>query len=152
MNYEWSLAHGGVAVTARTIAVGLVDGQPHADALGLILGGEPGLEVSWIAETLEDAARRMAQVPTDVVIVNLRLPDGVGLRLLARGVSASPAFIVMSIFDRPVYARRARAVGAADFISKVAPGHEVVAAIRRAAAGAGPTTAPPSDPPRSGDA
>jgi len=116
------------------IRIGIVDDHPVVlDGLASSLAQQQGLEVAWSASTLGDARRALATTPCDVVIVDVRLPDGSGLDLIQR--STPPAFVVLSSWDRPLYARAAIERGAAGFLLKTAPTDEVAAAIRTAAAG-----------------
>jgi DNA-binding NarL/FixJ family response regulator len=116
------------------IRIGVVDDHPIVlDGLASSLAQQAGLEVAWSASTLADARQALALTPCDVVVVDVRLPDGSGLDLIER--SAPPAFLVLSSWDRPLYARAAIERGASGFLLKTAPTDEVVAAIRTAAAG-----------------
>lgn len=116
------------------IRIGVVDDHPVVlDGLASSLAQQAGLEVAWSASTLDDARRALAVTPCDVVVVDVRLPDGSGLDLIQR--SGPPAFVVLSSWDRPLYARAAIERGASGFLLKTAPTEEVVAAIRTAAAG-----------------
>jgi DNA-binding NarL/FixJ family response regulator len=116
------------------IHVGIVDDHPVVlDGLASSLAQQDGIEVAWSVSTLADARQALATAPCDVVVVDVRLPDGSGLDLISR--SAYPAFIVLSSWDRPLYARTAIERGASGFLLKTAPTIEVAAAIRAAAAG-----------------
>lgn len=116
------------------IRIGIVDDHPVVlDGLASSLAQQQGLEVAWTASTLTDARRALAATPCDVVIVDVRLPDGSGLDLIQR--SAPPAFVVLSSWDRPLYVRSAIERGASGFLLKTAPTAEVAAAIRAAADG-----------------
>lgn len=117
------------------IRVGVVDDHPVVlDGLAAALGRQPGVEVAWSAGSVGEARDRLAEARCDVVLVDVRLPDGSGLDLV-RPPGDGPAFVVLSSFDRPQYARSAYARGAAGFLLKTAPMEDVVAALGIAAAG-----------------
>lgn len=119
------------------IRVGIVDDHPVvSDGLAAMLGREPGIEVVWTAGSLEDARKALSDaVNVDVVLLDVRLPDGSGLDLLPGDGGPGPAFLVLSSFDRPQYAAAAFKRGAAGFMLKVAPTTEIVSGVRLAARG-----------------
>jgi DNA-binding NarL/FixJ family response regulator len=119
------------------IRVAIVDDHPVvADGLGAALAREADLTIVWTASTVDDARRALGSGPeADVVLLDIRLPDGSGLDLLPGEARGKPAFVVLSSFDRPQYAAAAFKRGAAGFLLKLAPTAEIVDAVRRVAAG-----------------
>jgi DNA-binding NarL/FixJ family response regulator len=67
----------------------------------------------------------------DVVLLDLRLPDGSGIDLLqdAQAMNAPPGVIVLSSFLTPQYVNAAIALGASGFLLKTAATDEILAAI-----------------------
>lgn len=117
------------------IRVGIVDDHPVVlDGLAASLARQPEIQVAWRAATVAEARRSIETIACDVVLVDVRLPDGVGLDLVSPS-GAGPAFVVLSSFDRPQYARAAYQRGAAGYLLKTAPMDEVVAALRIAVSG-----------------
>jgi DNA-binding NarL/FixJ family response regulator len=117
------------------IRVAVVDDHPVVlDGLAAALARQPGIEVAWSAASVAEARARLLDAACDVVLVDVRLPDGSGLDLV-RASDGGPAFVVLSSFDRPQYARSAIQRGAAGYLAKTAPTEEVVSAVRIAAAG-----------------
>ncbi len=121
------------------ISVAVIDDHPIvADGLRAALEGQPDIRVAWSAHSMAEGRRALdgQEAVVDVVLLDVRLPDGSGLELLP-GVRASepPAFVVMSSFDRPLYAATAFRRGASGFLLKVAPIADILDAVRRAAAG-----------------
>jgi DNA-binding NarL/FixJ family response regulator len=104
------------------------------DGLAAALARQPGVEVAWSAGSVAEARARLAARRCDVVLVDVRLPDGSGLDLV-EPPDGGPAFVVLSSFDRLQYARSAYARGAAGYLLKTAPMEDVVAALGIAAAG-----------------
>lgn len=120
------------------IHVAIVDDHPLI-AAGTRAGLEsaPDVTVDWTAGSLAEAREALADAAhtLDVVILDIRLPDGNGYELLPGEVTSQPAYLVMSAFDRPLYAVRAYERGAVGYLTKTAPIDEVLEAVRQAAAG-----------------
>jgi DNA-binding NarL/FixJ family response regulator len=118
------------------IRVGIVDDHPVVlDGLVGALPRDPEIVVAWSASSIADARIALRSTACDVVLVDVRLPDGSGLDLIGPADSDGPAFIVLSSFDRPQYARVAYRRGAAGYVLKTAPLEEIVETIRVAAGG-----------------
>jgi DNA-binding NarL/FixJ family response regulator len=119
------------------IRVAIVDDHP------VVLGGlEMGLRtvdditVVATARTLDEARSIARRDDVDVMLLDLRLPDGNGLELLpdiAR--KGRPATVVLSSFELRQYVAAALRFGADGFVSKTAPLEEVTSAIRLVASG-----------------
>lgn len=119
------------------IRVAVVDDHPVVtEGLALALRQSPDIEVAWTAGSLERARTALASdSQVDVVLLDVRLPDGSGLDLLPGQREAPPAYLVLSSWDRPQYAAAAFRRGAAGYLLKVAPLPDIVAAIHKTAAG-----------------
>jgi DNA-binding NarL/FixJ family response regulator len=117
------------------IRIGIVDDHLVVlEGLAASLAHQGGIEIAWSAATLADARAALEGGDCDVVLVDVRLPDGSGLDLIVRS-GEGPAFLVLSSFDRPLYARAAVERGASGYLLKTAPTSDIVAAIEAAAAG-----------------
>jgi DNA-binding NarL/FixJ family response regulator len=107
------------------------------DAVTRVLDGA-GIRIVGAASSASQGLELLARRPTDVALVDLRLPD-VDAIALARAIShtASPARTVLySGNDDPRLASQALAAGVNGLITKGSPLSEVVRAIRAVAAGA----------------
>jgi DNA-binding NarL/FixJ family response regulator len=73
----------------------------------------------------------------DVVLLDIRMPDGDGLNSLGRLKLERPnlPILMLSTYDNPTYVARAVALGAAGYILKGAPRERLIEAVRKAAAG-----------------
>ena len=120
------------------VTVAVVDDHPVvADGIRAALERATDITVGWSAHSLAEAreALRTDDSSVDVVLLDVRLPDGRGFELLPEDRARSPVFVMMSNFDRPLYAVAAFRGGAAGFLVKTASTDEIVEAVRRAAAG-----------------
>lgn len=115
----------------------LVDDHPVVlEGMRAALASDDILVIGAVG-SVADAERTLATQRVDVALVDVRLPDGSGLDLVARACRAQnhPAFLVMSSFDSPRYPDAALNVGAAGFLVKTATTEAVIRAVRRAADG-----------------
>ena len=106
-------------------------------ALASLLELEPDIEVvprSSRGDEVIDAATR--HVPTSRCSTS-RCPAPTGLEALEqlRGELPEIRILILTTFGRPGYLRRAMEGGAAGFLLKDAPAHQLASAIRRAVAG-----------------
>jgi two-component system, NtrC family, response regulator HydG len=82
------------------------------------LAKREGFETRTVG-TLEEARKCMLETPPDLVLVDLRLPDGHGLELLAGGIPASDTeFVVVTGNASVETAIRAIREGAIDYLTK----------------------------------
>ena len=93
-----------------------------------------GTEIHIVAEAADGiAAFKLANKHRpDLVLLDVRMPDGDGLNCLARIKLDLPNIpvVMFSSFDNPTYIARAVALGAAGYLLKSASRDEIIAAIR----------------------
>jgi DNA-binding NarL/FixJ family response regulator len=121
-----------------TVRVAIVDDHPLVvDGLRAALGRQRGIDVVGVAGSIGEARTLMGIVHPDVILLDLRLPDGSGMDLLAeyRVREDSPAFIVVSTFMSDQYVNAAIALGASGFVQKTTRGDLVRDAILDVAGG-----------------
>lgn len=98
-----------------------------------------GTDVEVISEvsTGEAALRSATETPPDVVLLDIRMPDGDGLSTLERFKAQMPntPVLMLSTYDNPTYIARAMALGASGYVLKGSSRTELLSAIRTAAAG-----------------
>jgi DNA-binding NarL/FixJ family response regulator len=96
-------------------------------------------EIEIIAEatTGEEAVQRALQGDVDVVLLDIRMPEGDGLNALGRLKLDRPDLpvLMLSTYDNPTYVARAVALGAAGYVLKGATRDRMLDSIRKAAAG-----------------
>ena len=98
-----------------------------------------GTEIKVVAEvgTGSAAVKHALETEVDVVLLDVRMPDGDGLAALGRIKLDKPNLpvILFSAFDNPASVARAIALGAAGFLLKDCTRDELLSAIRVAATG-----------------
>jgi DNA-binding NarL/FixJ family response regulator len=127
-------------VATEPIRVALLDDHPALrEGTAGLLEREPDLRVVGLAGTLAEAADLIAsERPPDVLVVDIRLGSERGLDVLGSVATIDgprPAIVVWTAYDLPQYAAYALRAGASGFVLKTSPTHELIEAIRRAAAG-----------------
>lgn len=96
-------------------------------------------EVEVVAEvsTGEAAVRFALENEVDVVLMDIRMPEGDGLTALGRIKLDKPDLpvLMLSTFDNPTYIARSVALGASGYLLKGCTREELVKALRSAATG-----------------
>jgi DNA-binding NarL/FixJ family response regulator len=123
---------------AGLIGVAIVDDHPAtASGLAALLAREPDLHVLGTAGFLAEAIQLLERQTPDVALVDVQLAgQPAGFEILRRCARpGGPAVILFSSYDYPGFHARAIELGARGYLAKTAPLAEIVAAIRRVAAG-----------------
>ena len=98
-----------------------------------------GTDIQIIAEAAngKDALRIAQKEKPDIVLLDIRMPDGDGLSTLEKLHAKVPEskVVMLSTYDNPTYVARAVALGAVDYILKGAPREDIITTITAAAAG-----------------
>ena len=102
-----------------------------------------GFEVRT-AGSVADAEAALAKEIPEFVVLDLKVPDGVGLDLIPRFRQADPAtrVVVLTGYGSIATAMEAVRLGATDYLTKPADADDVVAAFDRADVPRGATAAP----------
>ena len=103
----------------------------------VILDAADGITVVGEAANGEAALSQVAAHEPDVVLMDIRMPGMDGLeatRLISRG-PAGPKVVMLTTFDLDDYVYEALRAGASGFLLKDSPRHDLIAAVRAAAAG-----------------
>ena len=118
-----------------TITVHLVDDHAAVrQAMAHLIATEPDLEVVGQSGSLAEARAVQAECSSDVVVVDVNLPDGNGLELVAelREGSEHTGLVVLTMLDDDATLLRALDIGASALVLKTAPAQQVFGAITQA--------------------
>jgi DNA-binding NarL/FixJ family response regulator len=126
----------------RVMRVMLV--EDHADFRALmevLLGRQPDIELLAQAGSLAEARDQAARFEFDVAVLDVGLPDGNGVDLIAELRRSNPdvGVLILSASLDPAGIEKARSLGADEIMDKLAPLDEVLATVRRL--GNGPSNA-----------
>jgi DNA-binding NarL/FixJ family response regulator len=122
----------------RRIRVLLVDDDALVRAgLTMMLDGANGIEVVGEAADGGEVPGAVDAHAPDVVLMDLRMPrtDGITATRRLRARPRAPEVIVLTTFDADEYVLGGLRAGASGFLLKDSPPAQIVAAIRRVAAG-----------------
>jgi DNA-binding NarL/FixJ family response regulator len=102
-----------------------------------ILEQQPDLRVVGESDRGDLAVERVARLHPHVAVLDFRLPVLNGVEVTARVHAAQPdvKVLLLSAYDDAEYILAALQAGAAGYLLKTVPGHELVAAIRAVYAG-----------------
>lgn len=107
------------------------------EGLRMMLDAEPDVTVVGEAGTGAQTLRRVGDLDPDVILMDIRMPDGDGIdttsRLTAAGVRAR--VLVLTTFDLDEYVYRAMRAGASGFLLKDATREQLADAVRAVHAG-----------------
>ena len=122
---------------ARTRVVIVDDHAVVREGLERIMAKCPDIEVVGSAASGEEALDLAAALEPDLVLLDLSLPGMHGLEVLAtlRGMAHPPRVVVLTVHDDDDIVLGAVRGGAQGYVLKNASRDELVAAVRRVAAG-----------------
>ncbi|KAB8162963.1 response regulator [Streptomyces sp. 3MP-14] len=121
-----------------TIGVLLVDDDPLVrSGLRLMLGAAEDIAVLGEAADGREVPALVAEHRPDVVLMDIRMPgmDGLAATERLRQRDPAPEVMMLTTFHADEHVVRALRAGAAGYVLKDTPPQEIVAAVRRVAAG-----------------
>jgi two-component system, NarL family, response regulator DesR len=106
-------------------------------ALAALLDIEADLSVVARAANGREALALARQQQPDVVVTDIEMPElsGLDLAQALRAAGIKARIVILTTFARPGYLRRALEAGAAGYLLKDTPSHQLAEAIRRVHAG-----------------
>ncbi|MFB7514843.1 response regulator [Streptomyces sp. NPDC056144] len=121
-----------------TIRLLLVDDDPLVRAgLTFMLGAADDLEIVGEGADGREVPALVERLVPDVVLMDIRMPyvDGITATERLRALPGAPEVVVLTTFHADEQVLRALRAGAAGFLLKDTPPVEILAAVRRIAAG-----------------
>jgi DNA-binding NarL/FixJ family response regulator len=108
--------------------------------LASLLAG-PEIEIVAEAANGKDALKLAIKDNPDIILLDIRMPDGDGLATLEKIRQKAPncKVIMLSTYDNPTYIARAVALGASDYVLKGSSRDDIFATIKACAAGESPS-------------
>jgi DNA-binding NarL/FixJ family response regulator len=113
------------------------DHEMFSEALAMLLRKQPDLELAGCALTAEEAFGMCRSEPPDVVLMDLELPgvDGIEATRRIREMCPRTKVVVLSGLSGTDLIASSLSAGACGYVSKSEPIDELLAVVRRAAAG-----------------
>jgi DNA-binding NarL/FixJ family response regulator len=113
------------------------DHEMFASSLAMAISHEDDIDVVGTAQTLAGARNMVATLTPDVVLLDHRLPDGLGVGAIGELKELAPEakIVVLTAVAEDSMLVAATEAGCAGFVLKTSPLDELVAAVRTAAAG-----------------
>jgi DNA-binding NarL/FixJ family response regulator len=108
--------------------------------LATLLSGTD-IEIIGEAANGKDAIKQAEKLQPDVLLLDIRMPDGDGLQTLEKLRAKVPnvKVVMLSTYDNPTYIARAVALGATDYVLKGSSRDDLITTIRAAATGESPS-------------
>ena len=103
----------------------------------VLLNAQPDIEVIGEAVNGQEAIAMAASLQPDVILMDVRMPvlDGLQATREITALPDPPKVLVLTTFDLDDYVYEALRAGASGFLLKDSPRHDLIAAVRAAAAG-----------------
>ena len=100
--------------------------------LRMLINAQPDMEAVGEAENTDATLAQIERLSPDVVLLDISMPGGGGLRVLwaLQQVHPAPRILVLTMHEDDEYLREALRLGAAGYIVKSAADQELLAAIR----------------------
>lgn len=107
------------------------------DALATLLSLESDIEIAGSAGSGREALDLVRQHKPDILLTDIEMPGLTGLELAAqiKRDGLPTRTLIVTMFDRPGYLRRALEAGVSGYLLKDTPSTELADAVRRIAAG-----------------
>jgi len=126
--------HDAAMPLRRKYKVLIVDDHPIVRrGLADLIGSRADLEICGEADGVAEALRQVEAAPPDLVLVDLTLRGGHGLKLIEAIADRHPQVkaLVSSMHDESLFAERALRAGASGYISKQEPPERLIEALRQ---------------------
>lgn len=115
------------------IRIFLVDDQAIIrDGLSYMIDHQADMSVVGMAGTVKEAVLGIQEILPDVLLLDIRLPDGSGLDVarIAKSLQPAPKTLLLTTFDVDLYVLEALRAGAMGYVLKDLPTKELLETIR----------------------
>jgi len=105
------------------------DSAAVRERLIIMISDLPGLEISGQAEDAQEGIRLIRELKPDVVLLDIRMPEGSGFDVLAcirNGLQPKPCVIVLTNYPYPQYQKKCLENGADYFLDKSSEFEKIV--------------------------
>jgi DNA-binding NarL/FixJ family response regulator len=135
---ERCAADGRLPMTIQIAVLG--DDSALCDLYGELIAGAEDMRLAWTARSIAEAQHRLEHGGSDVLLVDLGLPDGSGLTVIAAAKKRYPAceIMVVSVFGDEENVVAAIEAGATGYLLKDALADWFLNTIREVHAGGSP--------------
>lgn len=126
----------------RPIRIAILEDEPDfREFLAGIIAFDPGFELGFAVDLVAVALEALEQQRPDLILVDLHLPDGSGLEVIARAarLGQCKALALTMMADRSTVIAAFEA-GASGYLLKDAPAERITAGIREAMVGHAPVS------------
>lgn len=98
---------------------------------------ESGVEIVAMVHDGRAALEALGHMEVDVAVLDVSMPEKSGLQVVeeARSTGCRARFVILTMYDDPEYARRARQLGVDGYLLKESAAEDLVDAVRAVAAG-----------------
>jgi len=128
-----TVAEDGVAQSLPAIRVLSVDDHPALSAgIAAVVNRQTDMKIIGAASSGREGIRKFCELQPDVTLMDLRLPDlsGIDALISIRSKFPKARILILTTFDRGADILRSLQAGAAGYLLKSGPRHELLAAIR----------------------
>jgi DNA-binding NarL/FixJ family response regulator len=126
---------------SKTIRITIVeDDIQFLDTLCIAIKEAEGMYASGIATTRSEGLALLREIPSDVLVVDLGLPDGSGIDVIQKAARVWPTcnIMVSTVFGDEMHVMRSIEAGAAGYLLKDSTPSKLVSEIRNLANGGSP--------------
>jgi len=135
----------GISTDGAKMAIKLLVADDHEVVRTGLASLLAGSDIKIVAEAKDasEAVKLTVKHKPDVVLLDIRMPEGDGLEALEKIHKEVPGtrVVMLSTYDNPTYVARAVAMGASDYVLKGATRQDIISTITTAAKGESPSHA-----------
>lgn len=119
------------------------DDETIREGYAFLIGNTAGYKICGTYSSYEEAAKHIAQVDPDVILLDVELPGISGIDALPKLKKVLPDthILILTVYEQELLIFRALGNGAAGYLTKNTPPEKIVSAIHEVMEGGGPMSA-----------